>query len=364
MGKLLSIIIPTYNARSSISRLLKSIDQQNFDKSKLEIIIVDDASPDRTTEVVQKIINDKTFNLDIVLFRQKKNKGNGPAKNKGVRLSKGKFLLFLDDHGYLTKKNTLTRFITLLQTTLADALCGYYRSSTTSDTNIIRDLRRKYVYKKQFPRWLTLSDWTTFSIVVGGGKRKIFVQVPFPENFGQHGAEDTYWQIVATNKGFTFFYTPKIFIYHDHGLKNKDFFKKLFTELRGVADLISTMYYRNPSFRIPYEPYFLSYDSFLFIFLIGSFFSFYFFAALLITLGLKALRLYLLVSPEKFATFKNKLMFSFSLPLIECFKVLYLPAYLVWVRKDLKLFFFFIKVIMKWNIPPTVPQKELTYDFS
>ena len=88
-----SIIIPVYNVSQYIERCLLSVINQTY--KDIEIILVDDASPDDSIIKVRRIMKlypDK--NISIVTHT--KNKGLSAARNTGVRFSTGDYLFFLD----------------------------------------------------------------------------------------------------------------------------------------------------------------------------------------------------------------------------------------------------------------------------
>jgi len=90
----LSIVLPTYNERKNISiliPLLEKILQEN--KIKCEIIVVDDNSPDGTSEEVKK--QNKKYNNVKLILRQKK-EGIGTALREGYNKAKGNIILSMD----------------------------------------------------------------------------------------------------------------------------------------------------------------------------------------------------------------------------------------------------------------------------
>jgi glycosyltransferase involved in cell wall biosynthesis len=87
---LVSIIVPAYNAEKTISDTIASIVNQTY--NKLEIIIVDDGSTDRTAEIVQSIaIKDHR----IQLIKQQ-NAGVAQARNTAIRAATGSFIAPID----------------------------------------------------------------------------------------------------------------------------------------------------------------------------------------------------------------------------------------------------------------------------
>ena len=88
--KKLSIIIPVYNSEKTIAACLESIINQLSDK--VEIVIVDDGSTDKSAEIVKK------YQADNECIRLYKTKNNGPsaARNYGIKKSNGERILFMD----------------------------------------------------------------------------------------------------------------------------------------------------------------------------------------------------------------------------------------------------------------------------
>ena len=93
-----SVVIPTFNCAPLLKRALKSVEIQTF--SNYEIIIIDNSSTDETKSVVEN------FNLPRLKFENINNKGViAKSRNKGIELSKGKWISFLDsDDVWLPRK--------------------------------------------------------------------------------------------------------------------------------------------------------------------------------------------------------------------------------------------------------------------
>lgn len=96
-GKLIfSIIIPTYNAELSIVKCLESIQSQTY--TSYEVIIIDGNSSDNTIDICEEFAT----NFPAIQIISEKDNGIYDAMNKGIRISKGKYLFFLgsDDEFY------------------------------------------------------------------------------------------------------------------------------------------------------------------------------------------------------------------------------------------------------------------------
>ena len=90
MGKKVSIIVPAYNAEKTLQDCIDSIDNQDYPKK--EIIIVDDGSKDATWEIANLMSKKKT---NVIAVHQS-NQGVSAARNKGISLAKGEFVMFVD----------------------------------------------------------------------------------------------------------------------------------------------------------------------------------------------------------------------------------------------------------------------------
>lgn len=86
-----SIIMPSYNRYPFNLVALYALEQQNFDLSKMEVILVDDASTDKTP-----ILRKYSFAFPFKYIRNKTNKGLACTRNIGLKKAKGKIIIFLD----------------------------------------------------------------------------------------------------------------------------------------------------------------------------------------------------------------------------------------------------------------------------
>jgi glycosyltransferase involved in cell wall biosynthesis len=94
-----SIIIPTYNRADLISRTIHSVLNQEY--TNFEIIVVDDGSTDRTSEVIRSI-NDSRLKYFL-----RDNRERGAARNHGVQQARGYYITFVDSDDLL-KPNHFT----------------------------------------------------------------------------------------------------------------------------------------------------------------------------------------------------------------------------------------------------------------
>lgn len=102
----LSVIIPVYNSEEYVEESIKSIINQKYDFSKIQVILINDGSTDNSKEICEKF--SKKYS-NVILINQK-NAGVSEARNNGIKKAEGKYILFLDSDDTLSK-NTVELLI-------------------------------------------------------------------------------------------------------------------------------------------------------------------------------------------------------------------------------------------------------------
>lgn len=90
---LVSVVIPSYNRPESAANAVQNVMQQTY--SPIEIIVVDDHSPEPIIEEISLATEDNGKSVRII--RHNENRGANAARNTGVEEADGKFIAFLDD---------------------------------------------------------------------------------------------------------------------------------------------------------------------------------------------------------------------------------------------------------------------------
>ncbi len=91
----LSIIIPVFNEENFLKKLFQDLTKY-FNNSETEIILVDDGSTDRSTEIINNFKNNHNCNFNFKNIRLDKNSGKGKALRKGMKESCGEYILLQD----------------------------------------------------------------------------------------------------------------------------------------------------------------------------------------------------------------------------------------------------------------------------
>lgn len=138
---LVSIIIPVYNVEKYLDRCMQSVFLQSY--KNLEIILIDDGSPDSCPRLC-----DEYGNIDKrVRVLHKKNEGLGLARNSGLALATGKYVLFIDSDDYLSE-NMVEKLVCQAELMNADIVyCGYFYETINHKWLEVRDFENKQTFK-------------------------------------------------------------------------------------------------------------------------------------------------------------------------------------------------------------------------
>lgn len=139
---LVSIIIPVYNTNSAATRLLSALLSDAY--QNLEIIVVDDGSTDHTPELLRQL-QDETKDSRLKIIRQT-NQGASVARNYGINISRGEYLMFIDSDDEVSKDfiSDLVRTIQKPGTALAATGYKYHRIRENRTFDVaIKPLRKQ-----------------------------------------------------------------------------------------------------------------------------------------------------------------------------------------------------------------------------
>ena|SRR3989344_8165078 len=103
-----SIIIPAYNEEKSIERTIQSALSLHYPKNRLEIIVVDDGSKDKTFSLAKK------FSSKVVKVYSKKNGGKGSALNYGIDRAMGEIIVSMDADSFV-QEDALKRMVVFFE---------------------------------------------------------------------------------------------------------------------------------------------------------------------------------------------------------------------------------------------------------
>lgn len=133
---LISVIIPVYNVEKYLDRCVSSVLEQTY--KNLDIILVDDGSPDNCPKMCDEYIN-KDSRIKVV---HKENGGLGFARNSGLDVATGKYVTFVDSDDWI-EKDHIENLHRVICENSADVVIGAHTSVDTSGNKTLQHLLLK-----------------------------------------------------------------------------------------------------------------------------------------------------------------------------------------------------------------------------
>ena len=118
--KKISVIIPVYNAENYIRETLDSIIKQSY--TDWEIILIENGSDDGSPDIIKEY--EAAYPEIHVISEQKK--GPAPARNSGMKLAKGEYIVFVDADDYLPDTEIFRKYINIAEQMDVDIIVSNY----------------------------------------------------------------------------------------------------------------------------------------------------------------------------------------------------------------------------------------------
>lgn len=148
MGKILSIVVPSYNVEKYLKTCLDSLIIESVLES-IEVIVVDDGSKDGTARIAKEYEKKWPETFRLV---QKENGGHGSTINTGISLAQGTYFKVLDSDDWVIKDG-LEKLVAFLKRTEADVVLSHYSWISHDTKTVIREynvLLEGMVYEKTY----------------------------------------------------------------------------------------------------------------------------------------------------------------------------------------------------------------------
>lgn len=189
MEKWITVVIPVYNTEKYLEECLSSVVKQTI-FNKLEIICIDDASPDKSSDILKKY-NQNYKNIKVINLSE--NVGVARARNIGINEAKGEYIAFLDSDDFVDITMYEKLYIKAKENNYDIVECDYfeYSSGKIKYSSGMENITGKIDIEKR--RKLVLNS--------GGHSLKIYKlellknkKIRFPENLFY---EDNYFVPIA-----------------------------------------------------------------------------------------------------------------------------------------------------------------------
>ena len=191
---LISIIVPVYKVEKELGECIESLMHQTY--KNIEIILVDDGSPDKCPEICEHYAN-----IDSrIRVIHKENGGLSDARNYGITEANGEFLGFVDSDDFVDEIMYEKLFEAAQSTSSDIAECDCVRFADGERPNLIIKEGQKIIKPKE---WITETNLNGFLNCVAWNKlyrRELFEGVRYPVGRNNEDEATTYKLVYKANK--------------------------------------------------------------------------------------------------------------------------------------------------------------------
>jgi glycosyltransferase involved in cell wall biosynthesis len=237
---LISIVLTTYNSEKVVERALKGIVKQDFPLNRVELIIVDGGSKDNTLKIVKGFVErySKLF-YDVKVIVHDRNYGVSKARNDGIKMSRGRYVLILD-HDVVMERNVLHALYSFLSTAPSEVVGVMPLLVPTS--SFILDKWLVKILEGRITEYYAVADCILL-------KRDIIEVVEYyDESLGPPFTifEEREYGARIKSKGFKIYILGWVKVYHYSGIEDKEhnFNKKASSRISSAIHAILDKKYR------------------------------------------------------------------------------------------------------------------------
>ncbi|OLR62925.1 hypothetical protein BHF69_09680 [Anaerostipes sp. 992a] len=171
--KMVSVIVPVYNIEQYLDRCIQSIVDQSY--RNLEIILVDDGSKDSSGKKADSW-SEQDSRITVI---HRTNGGLSAARNSGIDVAKGDYLLFVDSDDWIHKD--MVTFL-IKNTAKADMVCCGMLQATDIESTPMKWFKEEHIYSNMEALDLLVENKIFTSHVMRNlYPRSIFKDIRFPE---------------------------------------------------------------------------------------------------------------------------------------------------------------------------------------
>ena len=169
MNDKISIILPVYNVEKYLNKCIDSILNQTY--KNFELIIIDDGSTDNSSTICDSYKNDSR----VIVIHQD-NKGLSVARNKGIDMSTGNYITFIDSDDYIDSKYIEILYNIISNNNSDIVMCNKieFKENTNIKENIIYDYNEEVLSKEETYKRMVLLQGITFTSWAKMYKKEIF----------------------------------------------------------------------------------------------------------------------------------------------------------------------------------------------
>jgi cellulose synthase/poly-beta-1,6-N-acetylglucosamine synthase-like glycosyltransferase len=138
---LVSVIIPVYNEEAVIERRIENIHKSRYPKEKIETIVVDSGSTDKTRSIVQN-----RFSNTVILIHEEIRKGKAQAINLALKKCNGEIVI-ITDGPTMFDEDTIPQLVNALRDASVGGVSALYRIPNAKENQVTASEQAFWLYK-------------------------------------------------------------------------------------------------------------------------------------------------------------------------------------------------------------------------
>jgi len=188
----ISVVIPSYNRRESLTEVIAALGQQIYPVERFEVIVVLDGSADGSREALDRVELADQIKLTVLW---QPNQGAGRARNRGAAAAHGELLVFLDDD-VVPRPDLLAAHARAHGERPGEVVLGRLLFAARGPRNVVVDWEAEW-YERHFAELAqldyTFACWDFFAGNMSLARRDFLEMGGFDEAFTNYGCED--WEL-------------------------------------------------------------------------------------------------------------------------------------------------------------------------
>ena len=221
-----TVVVPVWNGEETIQQLLESLQKLDYDRNKVEVIVVDGNSKDKTQAIVEQ------YPVKLIIENRK---GLNRARNTGIKSGNGEIIAFTDSD-CIVPNNWITKIVENFKDPKVGCVGGSAKAldgdfvSKYADNSIVRLMpcftKREELEKvKPFFRHPAGCNMAY--------RRKVAEEVGYFDENIQYGFDEVEFADRVCNAGYKMVLDPEVFVWHKHRSTLGDFLKQNFQYGKG-----------------------------------------------------------------------------------------------------------------------------------
>ena len=259
--KLISIILPVYNVDKYLKKSIESIVNQTY--SNFEILIINDGSTDNSEEICKEYI----CKDERIKYFYQENRGVSAARNYGIDMSEGEFIIFIDSDDYLEPDMLEKLYKNVLDNNCDISICNYALIKNNDRVeNITEKIPQNILTKNEFIKFMFSDKYYRGYLWNKLIKKDVIANIRFDTKL--HVMEDMIFLLDISNNIEKAYFEENVFLYNY--LQNSEsilhnFSEKHFSAVNSYKKIFD--YIEKNKFEINQDDYYMICENYIFIFM-------------------------------------------------------------------------------------------------